>query len=454
MNHNKKTIKHQQQISLNHLKNSSSNFIEKHISEINIQESIDSTVPACRNRLYNPLKTISMFVSQAIKEDSSCQNIVNEVAVRSKRKRSISTSAYCKARSRLPEKVLSSLSKEVAIRNEEKVKKDWKFRNKNIYLVDGTTLIMPDTKANQKDYPQLNCQKEGLGFPICRIVAIISLHTGCVIDANIGAFSGKGAGEQGLLRPMLGNFKKGDIILADAFYSTYTLLSYAIEKGIDIVFVQNGARSRTTDFTKGEVLGENDHIITIKRPKETPDWMSEAEAEDRPKEIKIREIRIGGKVLITTMMCPKNNTAIMIQNLYKERWHIEVDFRNIKVTMGLDSFKCKTPEMVKKEMWVYFLAYNILRTLMLKSALYNKLKPRQISFKHCLQIYVKYLESCHLISYSKILKLIGEKVIGNRAGRIEPRAIKRRYNGFSLLMKPRNILRAEIKRNGHPKKRK
>jgi len=454
MNNNQKTIKHQQQISLNHLKKSSSSFIEAYLSDINLKESIDSTKPTYRNRLYNPLKTISMFVSQAIKEDSSCQNIVNEVTARSKRNRSISTSAYCKARSRLPEKILSSLTKEVAMENEKKVKRSWKFKNKNIFLIDGTTLIMPDTEANQTDYPQLNCQKEGLGFPICRIVTIMSLYTGCVIDANIGAFSGKGAGEQGLLRPMLGNFKKGDILLADAFYSTYTLLTYVIEKGIDIVFVQNGARSRTTDFTKGEVLGENDHIITIKRPKETPSWMSEEEAKNRPKEIRIREIKIGGRVLITTMMCSTSNTAKMIHNLYKERWHIEVDFRNIKVTMGLDSFKCKTPEMVKKEMWAYLLAYNILRTLMLKSALYNKLKPRQISFKHSLQLYVYYLENYHLIAYSKLMKLVGEKVIGNRAGRVEPRAVKRRYNGFSLLMKPRHILRTEIKKNGHPKKRK
>ena len=109
MNHNQKIIKYQQQISLKYLQNSSSSLIETHISNINLKESIDSTFPTYRNRLYNPLKTISMFVSQAIKEDSSCQNIVNEVAVKSETKRSISTSAYCKARSRLPEKVLSSL---------------------------------------------------------------------------------------------------------------------------------------------------------------------------------------------------------------------------------------------------------------------------------------------------------------------------------------------------------
>jgi hypothetical protein len=143
---------------------------------------------------------------------------------------------------------------------------------------------MADTKKNQEIYPQPKWQKEGLGFPILRVVAIISLDTGAIIDAQAGSLKGKGSGEQGLLRSMLGQFKKGDILLADAMFSTYTLLSYVLEHGIDIVFVQNGARARKTDFTKGEKIEDNDHIITIKRPKEIPEWMNEEEIASRPKD--------------------------------------------------------------------------------------------------------------------------------------------------------------------------
>ncbi|MDD3060827.1 MAG: transposase, partial [Sulfurimonas sp.] len=223
---------------------------------------------------------------------------------------------------------------------------------------------------------------------------------------------------------------------------------------IDIVFGQNGAPSRKVDFTKGEILGEDDHIITIISPKDTPEWMNEKEIDSRPKEIKIREIKVAGKILITTMMCPKKSNAKTIKELYKERWNIEVDFRNIKITLGLNALKCKTPEMVIKEMWSYFLGYNIIRSLMLKSAVYNKTVPRRMSFKHSLQLYLFYLENTQNINYNNLLKLIGEKVIGNRAGRIEPRAIKKRHNGFSLLMQPRDIARNEIKKNGHPKRMK
>jgi hypothetical protein len=447
MNHNKKIIKHQTNISLNKLKNNNVDFIEKFIFSNKYKSQFFNN----RNRIYTQEKTLSMFISQAINQDGSCQNVVNKLALNRDAKTSISTSGYCKARNRLSTSTIKNLTKGIAQKNEEKVNKNWKFKDRNIYLIDGTTLTMPDTEKNQKEYPQAKSQKEGLGFPICRIVSIISLTTGLMIDSNIGKYSGKETGEQALLRSMLHNFKKGDIVLADAMYSTYTLLAYMIKKEIDIVFVQNGARSRKTDFTQGEILSSNDHIITIKAAKSIPTWMSEKEIKALPETIRIREINIAGKTLITTMLCPKKTTAIRVKNLYKERWNIEVDFRNIKSTLDLHSFKCKSPDMILKEMWINFLAYNLIRTLMLESALYSKILPRQISFKNSLQLYISYLQNPRL-NYKKLLKLIGEKIIGNRVGRIEPRALKKRPNNFPLLMKPRNIAREEIRKNGHPKK--
>jgi len=446
VNHNKKIINSQKNISLKKLKNSNSDFIQSFVSQHKLTNRFNN-----RNRIYTPQKTLSMFISQSLNQDSSCQNMVNKLALQRDDKTSISTSGYCKARERLSTSAISVLTKEIAINNEQRVDSKWKFRGRNIYLIDGTTITMADTALNQKEYPQPKSQKEGLGFPVCRIVGVISLITGSIIDANVGTFGGKGTGEQALLRSMLQHFKRGDIILADAIFSTYSLLSYVIEHGIDIVFVQNGARSRKIDFTQGELLGNNDHIITIKKPKDDPKWMNENEQSKIPKELKIREMKVGNKILITTMLCSKKYTPKMIQNLYKKRWHIEVDFRNIKITLGLKEFKCKSPKMVIKEMWVHFLAYNIIRSLMLDSALYNKILPRKISFKNTLQLYLHSLENNLKLKYKKLLKLIGEKVIGNRAGRIEPRLIKKRCNSYRLLMKPRNIARAEVIKNGHPK---
>lgn len=451
MNHNKKIIKIQQEISLKKLKNSNLNFIQNFIEDDKLSNVLNN-----RNRIYTPQRTLCMFISQSLNQDGSCQNRVNKLALLQDNKISISTSGYCKARKRLSTLAISTLTKNIALKNKNKVSKNLKFRGKNIYLIDGTTITMPDTKENKEEYPHCKSQKDGLGFPICRIVAIMCLVTGSIIDANIGTYGGKGTGEQTLLRDMLHNFKKGDLILADAMYSTYSLLSYVLKHKIDIVFVQNGARARRTDFTQGEIIGDNDHIITIKRPKENPQWMSEDEIKEIPKDIQIREIKTKDKVLITTMLCANKNPAKLIKNLYKQRWNIEVDFRNIKITLDLKEFKCKTPEMIIKEMWVSFLAYNIIRSLMLLSALYANVTPRAISFKSTLQLYLHYLDmkihSKH--NLQTLLKLIAEKVIGNRAGRIEPRFLKKRCNAYKLLIVPRNIARAEVVKNGHYKKMK
>jgi len=449
MSYNPRLVNLQKDISTNELKNSDIDFIEKFISEDNINELNNNS----RNSIYTPTKTLSMFISQAINQDGSCQNVVNKLALNMEKDICMSTSGYCKARGRLSTVAIENITKDIGKKDEDRIDVKWKFRGRNVYLVDGTTIAMADTKANQEVYPQPSSQKEGLGFPICRLVGIISLATGSIIDINVGTYGGKGTGERMLFLDMLHNFKKGDIIMADALYSTYSFISFAIEKGIDIVFVQNGSRAKKADFTTGEILGKNDHIITLKRPKDKPEWMSEEEAKNRPKELKIREIKTGDKILITTFLCKKTMSAKIIKKLYKERWHIEVDFRNIKITLGLTTLKCKSPEMVKKEMWTHFLAYNIIRSLMLDSALYNKMLPRKISFKNSLQLYLHYLENSTQIEYLKLLKLIAKKEIGNRGGRIEPRVIKKRHNAYPLLMKNRDVAKAEVLKNGHPKKK-
>ena len=447
MSYNQRLANLQKNISTSQLKNADLNFIEKFVSKEDIIELDNNN----KSPIYTPQKTLSMFVSQAINQDGSCQNVVDKLALNIEKDICISTSGYCKARGRLSLVAIKNMTKDIGKKNEKRIDVKWKFRGRNVYLVDGTTIAMADTKANQEVYPQPSSQKEGLGFPICRLVGIISLATGSIIDINVGTYGGKGTGERMLFLDMLHNFKKGDIIMADALYSTYSFILFAIEKGIDIVFVQNGSRAKKADFTTGDILGKNDHIITLKRPKDKPEWMSEEEAKNRPKELKIREIKTGDKILITTFLDKKATSAKIIKKLYKERWHIEVDFRNIKITLGLTTFKCKSPEMVKKEMWTHFLAYNIIRSLMLDSALYNKMLPRKISFKNSLQLYLHYLENSTQIEYLKLLKLIAKKEIGNRGGRIEPRAIKKRHNAYPLLMKTRDVAKAEVLKNGHPK---
>lgn len=255
---------------------------------------------------------------------------------------------------------------------------------------------MPDTPANQETYPQQRSQKPGLGFPISRIVGITCLSSGMVINAAMGPYKGKGGSEHALFRTLLPDLEQGDILLGDALYGSYYVLAECLERGIDVVFQQNGGRKRTTDFRRGKHLGSKDHLIRIKKPVQRPGWMSAEHFRNLPAEIVIREVALESKVLITTLNDATQVPREALKALYRSRWHVELDIRNIKTTLGMETLTCKTPEMAEKEMWVYLLAYNLIRILMAESAALSDVLPRALSFKHALQIWNAW--SCCLAS--------------------------------------------------------
>ena len=139
----------------------------------------------------------------------------------------------------------------------------WRWHGKRVHLIDGTTVTMPDTQANQVVYPQQAGQKPGLGFPISRIVGVICLSSGALLNASLGRCSGKGSSEQCLLRTMLDTFKTGDLILGDAYFATYFLLASLLDKGVDAVFEQLGARKRVTDFRTAQRIGIMERMAAV-----------------------------------------------------------------------------------------------------------------------------------------------------------------------------------------------
>lgn len=425
-------------------------------------DTLEASLPVHRERLFAPTETLSMFMAQAMKPDRSCQGIVDDVAV----KRllhglplcSTKTGAYCKARQRLPLEMVSAMATTAGHLITEKVPHSWRWRGRSVRLVDGTTVTLPDTPANQARYPQQSGQKPGLGFPICRIVGITCLASGALLNAVMGNFKGKGSSEQTLLRTLLDTLETGDLLLGDAFYATYFLLTELCLHGVDAVFEQHGARKRSTDFRRGKSLGSRDHLITLSKPTIRPDWMTIEQYESAPDTLTVRELEAGGKVLVTTLLCPKTTPKIALKALYKRRWHVELDIRNIKTTLGMETLSCKTPQMGEKEMWVYLLAYNLIRMIMLQSALLADVLPRALSFKHTLQLWLATGDTLRHPNdddnVAEFLALVAEQTIGNRPGRIEPRAIKRRPKPYPLLMQARTPAREMLRKYDHPKKAK
>jgi len=449
----------QQQKIQKYAKNSDSYQFFNLLTSPGLLSTVDELLPEHRERLYPPTETLSMFLAQALNEDRSCQKAVNDAAIQrivgGLPTVSTTTGGYCRARQRLPLAMVSELVCQTGELINGQIPEQWRWKGRRAHLIDGTTVTMPDTKENQAVYPQQSSQKPGLGFPICRLVGVICLSSGAVLNASIGRFKGKGSGEQSLLRNIIDTFKPRDLVLGDAFYGTYFLLASLCERGVDAVFEQLGARKRVTDFRKGKRLGSKDHLIELTKPKKKPSWMEQDQYDSTPETLVIRELCIKGKVLITTLLSPKEASKAELKSLYKKRWQIEVDFRNIKTTMGMETLSCKTPEMSEKEIWIYFLAYNLIRLLMAQSALLADIVPRQLSFKHTLQLWLAWNQQGAYndeANQELLFALISQQKIGNRPGRTEPRAVKRRPKPFPLLMKPREEARAEIKKNGHPKK--
>lgn len=315
---------------------------------------------------------------------------------------------------------------------------------------------LPDTASNQAVYPQQRGQQPGLGFPICRLVGVVCLSSGAVLDAASGPYQGKGGDEYTLLRSMLGCLERGDVLLGDAYYATYFLLCALRERGVDAVFEQFGARRRSTDFRCGQRLGSRDHLIVLDKPKVRPHWMSPADYACACDTLTVRELRTGGKTLVTTLLSPNHTSKAALKCLYRNRWHVELDLRNIKATLGMERLSCRSPQMAIKEIWVYLLAYNLIRLMMMQAALLTERLPRQLSFKHALQLNRAWTHQAAATPrpdrIQDLLMLIAEQRVGDRPGRIEPRAIKQRPKSYPMLTTPRAAARAKIQLHGHPKK--
>lgn len=423
-------------------------------------ERVESLLPEHRERLFPPTETLSMFLSQALSADRSCQRAVNDASV----KRLIGglpvcsthTGGYCRARARLPLSMLSSLTQHTGQAMTAQTPSAWHWRGHPVRLVDGTTVAMPDTPENQAVYPQPRSQEAGLGFPLCRLVGLICLGSGSVLNAAIGGYRGKGSDEQTLLRTLLDTLASGDLLLGDAYFATFFLFCTLRERGVEAMFEQQGSRRRSTDFRRGERLGARDHLIELRKPVRKPDWMTDAQYAKAPETLTVRELATGGKILVTTLLCPKQTPKADLKALYRERWQVELDLRHIKTTLGMESLSCKTPAMAQKEIWVYLLAYNLIRLMMAQAAVLSGRSPRTLSFKHTLQLWMAWDHygsgTHHNGKRQALFILIAQQRVGNRPGRIEPRAIKRRPKQFPLLTEARAIAREKVRMHGHPRK--
>jgi hypothetical protein len=418
-------------------------------------ETTERHLPEQRERLYPPTVSLSMFMRQALNEDGSCHRAVNAWAAQRGAEglsvQSMRTGAYCRARARLPVQMVTALTRESGRLLSTRARPCWRWRGRTVKWVDRTGISMPDTPQNQACYPQPSSQAPGVGFPLARLLGVICLSTGAVLDAAMGPHAGKGSSELGLLRAVQAAFSPGDVALADSFYCNYFTIAMLQGAGVDVLCEQNVAR--TTDFRRGHALGPRDHVVRWPKPKMRPEWMTAQQYEVFPEELTVREVKVEGKVLVTTMLNERRVRKSELSGLYGRRWHVELDLRNLKTTLRMEVLRCLSPQMVQKELWVYLLAYNLIRLLMAQAARCADLHPRELSFKHTVQLWTEWtaqgLAGNPQRGHTTLFELIAQVKVGDRPGRIEPRARKRRPKSYPWLKVPRAQARQQIRTHAH-----
>jgi hypothetical protein len=414
-----------------------------------------------RERLYTPLLTPWTFLYQVLSEDQSCRAAVARllafVSLGGSDSASAKTDPYCKARERLPEALVADLARQSGQTLQERFPSTNLLGGRPIKIADRTTLSMPGTPANQQAYPQARHHKNGVGFPILRLVGLISLSCGVVLHVAMGPYRGKQTGETALLRQLQGSLQAGDVLLADGYYANYWIIASLLQQGVDLLSHHDG--KRRIHWRQGRRLGRRDHVVAWQKPPR-PQWLSPEDYNLIPDTLSVREtavsvpqkgFRTRQVILVTTLLDAEVYRREELALAYRARWHVELDLRSIKQVMRMEVLRCKTPAMVRKEIWMHLLAYNLVRKLMAEAAARADVSPRDLSFKGTLQTMGEFAKVGWFCSaaqwqrvYQVLLRAIATHRVNNRPDRVEPRAVKRRPRTQRLLNEPRAIAKARL----------
>jgi len=436
------------------------NILSEHV----ISKALTAIEANWLDRIYSPLITLWVFLGQVLSQDHSCRAAVARLIAhrvsRGQRPCSAETGAYCQARKRLPEEFFSEAARQTGCALDANANEQWLWNGRRVLAYDGSTVSMPDTPENQQAYPQPPQQKPGVGFPLARIAVFFSLSCGAVVDLAICSYAGKGNSELGMLRKLWGILLPGDVMLADRYMCAWTEMVMLKERGVDSVTRIN--QHRRIDFRRGKRLAKGDHVVEWPKPRK-PRSIDQSTYDTLPDLLLVRETRVQVEqpgfrsrtiIVVTTLLDAEEVTAIDLAELYRARWNAELDLRSLKQTMQMDILRCKTPESVRKEIWMHILAYNLIRTVIAQAASKHDVEPRSISFKGAIQTLEAFQpliaiqgdrdSTYRQMLYQQLLNAIATHRVADRPDRFEPRQRKRRQKKYDRMMKPRHEVKRDI----------
>ncbi len=408
-----------------------------------------------RQRSYPMSVTFWAFLTQVMSPGSPCREIVRKVQAWHATRRlpipSSSTGAYCQARSRIPIESLRSVQSHTADELQRGVRSDQLWMGRHVKVVDGTGVSMPDTPENQEIWPQSSNQTEGCGFPIAKLVGCFCLSSGALLDLAEG---NQHIHESQLFRKQFGLFNHGDVALTDRGFCSYSSIAELLSQGVDTVMRIH--HKRPTDFRKGKRLGPKDRLVIWTKPQHRPKGFSKRLWAALPESLTLRMLHIQIEVpgfrtesivVVTTLTDPIAYPAEELAKLYFRRWSVELFFRDIKITLGMDVLRCRTPDMVRKEIVLHVIAYNLVRGLMQQAAALYDVDLTRLSFKgsvDALRQWTDIFNAAHSKPneqhrlFDQLMQIIAEDTVPYRPERSEPRVRKRRPKNYRLMTRPRH----------------
>ncbi len=427
-----------------------------------IQQALDTYEVKYRSRIFDPQTTIWAWMAQIASADKSCRHAVSQVVAQyatDGKTISPSTGAYVEARSKLDIRVVKKLARSLA-RELENECASYQLIDRPLFAVDGTGISCPDTPSIIEHYPSQDAHRvcESLGFPLIKVVLITSLATGAIIDIEYGPHKGKNTHEIVLFYKALERLQRGDVVVGDRAYSASLFFYWMPFRGIDLI-ARKHTQIRLDRYGIVEALGQRDWIRNVKKPRPQPAWLTALKYRRTPTKYPVRSTAIqvqgcsGSKWLellssFKDASIPKPTLA----EIYQRRWDIETDIRSFKIDLGADILRCKSVEMVEKELWMTVLTYNAVRCIMANAAKKTGRAPRTVSFKGALQaintfsprfVHTPVGREDEILS--RLLDVIASHEVADRPGRVEPRAVKRRRKPITELKTTRDEARRQCR---------
>ena len=416
-----------------------------------------------RERLWPPLRTLWTFLIQVLHPNWPCRAAVAQVLAHHaagghRLNASPDPSAYCQGRQRLPWSVFKHALRTAGETLQAQVDATCRWLDRRVWIVDGSSCSMPDTPELQRAFGQPDKQKEGCGFPMAKIVAMFAWASGAVLDVAIGPYR---SSELSLWRQLWNQLKAGDVVLGDRFYGAYADMAQLVARGCDGVFRLRGARARTMDFHGGQQLGKDDRLVTWQRSTLCPRTLWPEAFALLPETLPIRVLRFHTRqpgfrsetvIVATTLLDPIAYPVTSIAALYGDRWTAELRLGDIKTTLGMDVLRGKSANVVRKEILMHFLAYNLIRALMWQAAAKHDRLLHRLSFAGTMQrldVVEPYLALFAgtpnaATLYQLLLSWIARDPVPHRPHRLEPRVLKRRPKPYNLMNHPRNEMREAL----------